>query len=91
MSHETTVPATPREKPVEPVGQRGQGKNGRTEHLVAHTQDTPSVEAGQQDHDQQRDEEDAPERQRIGQIHVFVILWHSPAVGATGAAGAMRR
>ncbi len=39
------------------------------EHLVAHAKQLPPVEFRQQDDDEQRDQEDAAERDGVGKVH----------------------
>jgi len=61
--------AAPGEKAIEPVGERGHAENGRTEDLVADPEDGSAGELREEHDDQQRHQEDAPERDAVRQIH----------------------
>jgi len=53
------LPASARQIPVEPVGQRGEAKNGRAENLLAHPVGLPAIKLRQEDQHQQGHQKDS--------------------------------
>ena len=64
------LPAAARQIAVEPVGERGQAEDRRATSAVGTPKISMPFELRQQDDDEQRDQEDARDGQRVGQVHL---------------------
>jgi hypothetical protein len=63
------LPAAAGEVAVQPVRQRRDAEDGGAEDLPRHAEDELGLEARQQHHDEQRNQEDAGQRKRVRQVH----------------------